>query len=219
MFKLPELTYGYDDLKKWVGGETMRAHHDHHHQTYVDKLNAAVEQLPRDIKAQYFGGEGANDQGELSASLTQLLKDFKDQPESLAEIPAAVKTQLINNGGGHLNHAKFWQMLTPHGAGEPTGELKSKLAAKYGSFQNFTDEWQTAATGRFGSGWAWLLDDLSIATTANQDQPDGQILLGLDLWEHAYYLDYKWNRADYVKAWWAEVNWDYAAAELAKSAR
>ncbi|MCL2037674.1 superoxide dismutase [Candidatus Saccharibacteria bacterium] len=234
MFKLPELTYGYAALAPWVSEATMQAHHDHHHQTYVDKLNAAVEQLPADVRAEYFGSNGdfapeetleklgmkglptiadAGIYPEYSC-LAQLLNDIR-KGRLDEKIPEDLRHALINQGGGHFNHAGFWRMLTPHSDGQPVGELAEKLNAKYGTFQNFVDEFEKAAVGLFGSGWVWLLEDLSIAATPRQDLPKDAEVIGLDVWEHAYYLDYKWARADYVKAWWEHVDWDFAAARFA----
>jgi len=224
MFKLPELNYDLEALAPWTSGATMDAHHNHHHQTYVDKLNAAVEQLPPEIRTEYFGANGDFHAGDWSVKensaagisaemecLAGLLNDLRAGNLD-DEIPAGLRTALINHGGGHYNHSLFWQVLTPKSDGEPTGELAQKITVKYGSFQDFMNQFETAATGLFGSGWAWLTRDLEIVTSANQDLTHDDILLGLDLWEHAYYLDNKWNRADYVKGWWAHVNWDFAGA-------
>jgi len=208
MFKLPELTYDYDALKDWVGEATMHAHHDHHHQTYVDKLNAAMENVSEGVREKYFTHEASD----LAKFLTDVRAGKLDD-----KIDAKTRVQLINHGGGHYNHRLFWNCLTPKNDGQPTGILAKKLDEKYGSFANFATEFETAATGLFGSGWCWLTKDLDIATSANQDLTHDQILIGLDLWEHAYYLDYKWNRADYAKAWWAHVNWDFAAQNFAKN--
>lgn len=235
MFKLPELTYDYAALAPWVSADTMQAHHDHHHQTYVDKLNAAVEQLPAEVRTEYFGENGNFAPKKALQKLNmEVLPTFADAgiyPEysCLAglihdirkgrldeKVPESLRQALINQGGGHFNHATFWRVLTPHSDGQPTGELATKLDEKYGSFQNFVDKFEATATGLFGSGWTWLLDDLSIATTSRQDLPTVTAdIIGLDVWEHAYYLDYKWARADYVKAWWTHVDWDFAAARFA----
>lgn len=186
MYKLPDLDYDYDAIGTYISGDIMRLHHDKHHQTYVDKLNAALEQAP-----------------ELQEhELVDLLRNLDSVPES---IRAAVR----NHGGGHYNHTRFWKWLTPNNDGEPTGALKDALVEKYGSFQGFVDEFSTKSLAVFGSGWCWLMPDLSIVTTSNQDVPleIGEPILGLDVWEHAYYLDYTYNRGDYVKAWWHVVNW------------
>lgn len=190
MFKLPDLEYDYDALAPVISGQIMRLHHDKHHATYVEKLNAAVTKEP-------------------SLDGVELIDMLRD----LSAVPESVRTAIRNHGGGHYNHSAFWRWMAPYSDGEPTGELKTELLARYGSFQKFVDDFSTAATGLFGSGWAWLLPDLTIATTPNQDVPleRGEPLLGLDVWEHAYYLDYNAARADYIKAWWEVVNWDEVA--------
>lgn len=192
MYTLPTLEYSYDALGSYISKDIMKLHHSKHHQTYVDKLNGALDGK---IDLQ-------------SRSLEDLLVDIESLPES-------IRTAVRNNGGGHLNHSLFWQWMSPDGGSEPTGDLAKKIEEKYGSFQAFTDEFTTQALGVFGSGWAWLQPDLQIITTANQDNPimTGQEapILGLDVWEHAYYLDYKNVRADYVKAWWEVVNWEFVA--------
>ncbi|MDB5168257.1 MAG: Superoxide dismutase [Candidatus Saccharibacteria bacterium] len=189
MYTVPELSYGYDQLGDYISGTIMRLHHDKHHQAYVDKLNAAIDSAP----------------ALRERSLETLLADISSLPES-------VQLAIRNHGGGHYNHSLFWQWLSPDGGGEPTGELAQKITERYGSYQGFVDEFTTKSLGVFGSGWAWLQPDLEIITTANQDTPIMQgleaPLLGLDVWEHAYYLDYKNKRDDYVKAWWNVVNWD-----------
>lgn len=188
MYTVPDLPYGYDQLGNYISPTIMQLHHDKHHQAYVDKLNAAIDSAP----------------ALRERSLEGLLTDIDSLPES---VQAAVR----NHGGGHYNHSLFWQWMSPDGGGEPTGELAQKLVDRYGSFQSFVDEFTTKSLGVFGSGWAWLQPDIEIITTANQDTPimQGQPapLLGLDVWEHAYYLDYKNKRDDYVKAWWNVVNW------------
>jgi Fe-Mn family superoxide dismutase len=217
MFKLPALGYDYEALQGFVGGETMRAHHDHHHQTYVDKLNAAMENVPAEVREKYFSDFTVGNDNAAAGIITEtseLAKLLTDLRSGELELPDNVKTPLINHGGGHYNHSLFWQVLTPQSDGEPTGALAAKLTEKYGSFQAFTEAFEAAATGLFGSGWAWLTGDLEIATSANQNLTHDEILLGLDVWEHAYYLDYKWNRADYAKAWWAHVDWDFASARF-----
>ncbi|HMQ09485.1 MAG TPA: superoxide dismutase [Candidatus Nanoperiomorbaceae bacterium] len=186
MYKLPDLDYDYDALGTYISGDIMHLHHDNHHQTYVNKLNEALDQVP-----------------ELQTrELTDLLANLESVPES-------VRTAVRNHGGGHYNHSQFWKWLTPNGNGEPTGQLKENLVEKYGSFQAFVDEFSAKSLAVFGSGWCWLLPDLSIVTTPNQDVPleIGEPILGLDVWEHAYYLDYTYNRGDYVKSWWNVVNW------------
>jgi len=190
MFTLPNLPYDYDALGDYISKDIMALHHDKHHQTYVDKLNAALDNAP-EFKE----------------------KSLEELVTSLDALPESVRTAVRNNGGGHYNHSLFWQWMTPNGGGEPTGELAAKITEKYGSFQGFVDQFSEKALGVFGSGWAWLEPDFSIVTTPNQDTPMlqglAEPLLGLDVWEHAYYLDYKNARADYVKAWWNVVNWDF----------
>jgi Fe-Mn family superoxide dismutase len=190
MFSLPDLGYEYDALGGYISADIMRLHHGKHHQTYVDKLNAALEQTPL-LKEQPLG---------------YLLSHLDD-------VPDAVRSALRNHGGGHYNHSLFWQWMSPSGGGEPSGELARKIAEKYGSFQEFVDEFTAKSLSVFGSGWCWLQPDMEIITTANQDTPimNGQPapLLGLDVWEHAYYLDYKNKRDDYVAAWWNVVDWEF----------
>ena len=192
MYQLPNLGYDYDQLGKYISKDIMELHHSKHHQAYVDKLNAALEQAPA-LKER---------------SLESLLSD-------LNSLPVDVQTAIRNHGGGHYNHSLFWQWMSPTGGGEPTGELAEKLIERYGSFQAFVDQFTTKSLAVFGSGWAWLQPDLEIITTPNQDTPimEGKQapLLGLDVWEHAYYLDYKNKRDDYIQAWWNVVNWDFVA--------
>lgn len=195
MYTLPDLEYGYDAFGKYISKDIMELHHSKHHQTYVDKLNAALEQVP-----------------ELqSKSLEDLLRD-------LDRVPEQVRLAVRNHGGGHYNHSLFWKFMSPAGGQEPTGELAEALKQKYGDFQGFMNAFGDKALGVFGSGWAWLQPDLSIVTTPNQDSPlntgDPEPLLGLDVWEHAYYLDYTYKRADYVKAWWHVVNWQEVQARF-----
>jgi len=192
MFTLPDLGYAYDALGENISADIMQLHHDKHHQTYVDKLNAALATHP-----------------ELEGkSIVELISDLDVIPE---DIRGAVR----NHGGGHYNHSLFWKVMSPNGGGEPAGELGEALVARYGSYQAFKDEFTAKALAVFGSGWAWLQPDLSIVTTLNQDVPlmngEPEPILGLDVWEHAYYLDYKNKRDDYVAAWWNVVNWDYVA--------
>lgn len=197
MFKLPDLSYDYDALGKYISKDIMVLHHTKHHQGYVDKLNAALE-----------------GQSELQGkTLEELLVSYEQLPET-------VKAAVRNQGGGHYNHSLFWRWMSPNGGGEPSGQLASDIIEKYGSFQAFVDEFSTKALSVFGSGWVWLQPDLSIATTPNQDTPillgQPEPLLGLDVWEHAYYLDYKNKRDDYVKAWWNVVNWDFVESRSAR---
>lgn len=192
MHKLPDLGYDYAALGQYISSDIMKLHHDKHHQGYVDKLNAALDQAP-DLKE----------------------KSLDDLLTNLADLPESVRTAVRNNGGGHYNHALFWQWMSPEGGGEPTGKLAEAINSKYGSFQTFVDEYTTKSLGIFGSGWSWLQPDLEIIVTPLQNTPimDGQAapILGLDVWEHAYYLDYKNKRDDYVKAWWNIVNWDFVS--------
>ena len=186
MFKVPELPYEYDSLGPTISEETMRLHHDKHHQAYVDKLNSALENVP----------EWQN-------------KSIEDILQNLEKIPDNIRTMVRNNGGGHYNHSLFWQWMTLDRV-NPDDKIKHALSERYGSFNAFKDEFTDKATTLFGSGWCWVLDDLSIMTTPNQDSPimDGKNpILGLDVWEHAYYLDYRNVRADYIKKWWDVVNW------------
>lgn len=188
MFSVPQLGYDYDALSEYISADIMRLHHDKHHQTYVDKLNAALEPYP-ELQGQ---------------PVEQLLR-------SINQIPEDIRTAVRNNGGGHYNHCLFWIWMSPNGGGQPGGELEAALVEKYGSFQAFIDTFNEKALGLFGSGWVWLQPDLEITTTPNQDSPlltgGEEPLLGLDVWEHAYYLDYKNHRDDYVKAWWGVVDW------------
>jgi Fe-Mn family superoxide dismutase len=190
MFSVPDLGYDYDALGKYISKDIMQLHHDKHHQAYVDKLNAALDAQP-DLKAR---------------SLDELLTDLDAVPEN-------VRMAIRNHGGGHYNHSLFWQWMSPDGGGEPTGQLATELREKYGDFQQFVDAFTQKALGVFGSGWVWLQPDMSIITTPNQDTPisssQAAPLLGLDVWEHAYYLDYKNKRDDYVKAWWNVVDWNF----------
>lgn len=195
MYQLPKLEYDYGALGNYISKDIMLLHHSKHHQTYVDKLNAALDQAP-ELKEQ---------------SLTQLLSGIND-------LPVAVQTAIRNHGGGHYNHSLFWQWMSPAGGGEPSGELANKLVAQYGSYQGFVDEFTARSLAVFGSGWCWLMPDMSITTTANQDTPimngEPEPLLGLDVWEHAYYLDYKNKRDDYVSAWWNVVDWEFVTSRL-----
>ena len=195
MYTLPNLPYDYDQLGASISGDIMRLHHDKHHQGYVDKLNAAIDSAP----------------ALRERPLDSLLSD-------LSSLPDAVQTAIRNHGGGHYNHSLFWQWMSPDGGGEPAGELAAQIVARYGDFQGFVDEFTTKSLSIFGSGWAWLQPNMDIITTANQDTPIMQgldaPLLGLDVWEHAYYLDYKNKRDDYVKSWWDVVNWDSVQQRL-----
>lgn len=188
MFTLPDLDYNYDAFGKYISKDIMELHHSKHHQTYVDKLNAALEKAP-----------------ELQG------KSIEELVSNLNAVPEEIRTAVRNHGGGHYNHTNFWQWMSPDGGSEPSGALADAIKAKYGSFQAFMDAWTAQSLAIFGSGWTWLMPDLSIVTTPNQDSPLNSgapaPLLGLDVWEHAYYLDYTYNRGDYVSAWWHVVNW------------
>ncbi len=195
MFTLPDLEYNYDALGKYISKDIMELHHSKHHQTYVDKLNAAIETT-----------------SELQdKTLVELIANLDAVPEN-------IRTAVRNHGGGHYNHTEFWKYMSPNGGGEPTGTLGEALKEKYGSYQAFIDQFTANALGVFGSGWVWLQPDLAIVTTPNQDSPimtgDHAPILGLDVWEHAYYLDYTYKRADYIQAWWNTVNWDYVASRF-----
>jgi Fe-Mn family superoxide dismutase len=192
MFTLPKLDYDYNALGKYISKDIMELHHSKHHQTYVDKLNAALEQAP-----------------ELQE------KSIEALIQNLDTVPKSIRTAIRNHGGGHYNHTLFWKFMSPDGGGEPTGELADRIKEKYGNYQTFIDTFGQKALGVFGSGWVWLQPDLSITTTPNQDSPimvgAEAPLLGLDVWEHAYYLDYTYKRADYINAWWHIVNWNEVA--------
>ncbi len=184
------LPYAFDALEPHIDAKTMEIHYTKHHQTYVDKLTEALAKYP-DL---------------AEKTVEELVAD-------LEMIPDDIRTAVRNHGGGHLNHMLFWQTLSPNGGGEPTGALKEAIDAAFGSFAVFQEKFAAAALGRFGSGWAWLVSDggkLEVVATANQDNPvtDGKTpLLGVDVWEHAYYLKYQQKRADYVKAIWNVINW------------
>jgi Fe-Mn family superoxide dismutase len=188
MFTVPELPYDYDALSGYISADIMMLHHNKHHQAYVDKLNAAIEPYP------------------------QLRhKAVEDLLIDLDMIPDDIRNAVRNNGGGHYNHCLFWLWMSPNGGGEPTGELYDAIIARYETFEKFTEAFTAEAVGLFGSGWVWLQPDMEISSTSNQDsllsKGEPEPLLGLDVWEHAYYLDYKNQRPEYVKAWWNVVNW------------
>ncbi|MGG5368587.1 superoxide dismutase [Enterococcus sp. AZ196] len=197
-YTLPDLPYGYDALEPYIDVETMHLHHDKHHNTYVTNLNAAIEKYP-----------------ELAE------QSVEELVTNLNEVPEEIRTAVRNNGGGHANHSFFWKIMAPNAGGEPTGAIKDAIDEAFGSFEKMKEEFKTAATGRFGSGWAWLVlnnGKLEITSTANQDNPltDGKTpIIGLDVWEHAYYLKYKNVRPDYIAAFWDVVNWDQANENLA----
>lgn len=198
-YELPELPYAYDALEPHFDKETMNIHHTKHHNTYVTNLNNALE-----------GNEEL-----LSKSVEELIAD-------LDAVPEAARTAVRNNGGGHANHSLFWQLLSPNGGGQPSGALAEAIDKKFGSFDAFKEEFAKAGATRFGSGWAWLVlnnGELEITSTPNQDSPimEGKTpLLGLDVWEHAYYLHYQNRRPDYIAAFWNVVNWDEVAKRFAQ---
>ena len=199
-FELPKLNYNYTDLEPHIDAKTMEIHHSKHHQAYVNNLNAAIENTDA-----------------ASMSIEEIVKN-------ISKFSPAVR----NNGGGHWNHTFFWNVMSPNGGGNPSGELASKIEAQFGSFEAMKEEFNKAATTRFGSGWAWLCKkadgSLCICSTPNQDNPlmdiaecPGTPIIGLDVWEHAYYLNYQNRRPDYIAAFWNVVNWE-AAAENYKNA-
>ncbi|WP_419959014.1 superoxide dismutase [Psychrobacillus sp. BM2] len=199
-YELPELPYAYDALEPHIDKETMNIHHTKHHNTYVTNVNNALA-----------------DHSDLQD------KSVEELIANLDAVPEAIRTAVRNNGGGHANHSLFWQILSPNGGGNPTGELASAIDAKFGSFDAFKEEFAKAATTRFGSGWAWLSvanGELEVSSTANQDSPimEGKTpLLGLDVWEHAYYLNYQNRRPDYIGSFWNVVNWDEVSKRFAAS--
>ncbi len=199
--ELPPLPYAYDALEPYIDAETMRLHHDKHHAAYIAGLAKAVEQVPKLAEQ----------------TLEELLT-------SLAKVPEAVRTAVRNHGGGHYNHSLFWQCLAPNAPAAPEGELAKAMARDFGSFESFKETFSKQAMGVFGSGWVWLVVEggkLQVATTANQDTPlslGKKPLLGLDLWEHAYYLKYQWRRAEYVAAFWHVVNWPFVARRFTQIA-
>ncbi|WP_342598401.1 superoxide dismutase [Psychrobacillus sp. FSL H8-0483] len=199
-YELPELPYAYDALEPHIDKETMNIHHTKHHNTYITNVNNALEGY-------------ADLQGK---SVEELIADIDALPEG-------VRTAVRNNGGGHANHSLFWQILSPNGGGNPTGELAQAIDAKFGSLDAFKEEFAKAATTRFGSGWAWLSvanGELEVSSTANQDSPimEGKTpLLGLDVWEHAYYLNYQNRRPDYIGSFWNVVNWDEVSKRYASA--
>jgi superoxide dismutase, Fe-Mn family len=192
-YEVPDLPYDYAALEPHIDEQTMRIHHDKHHQAYVDKANAALE-----------GTEWAD-------------KPVDEVLKNLDQLPDDKRTAVRNNAGGHANHTFFWRIMSPDGGGEPSGDLASAIDDAFSSFDDFKTKFGEAGVNRFGSGWAWLVHDgsgLAVTSTANQDSPvsDGQtLLLGVDVWEHAYYLKYQNKRPDYIQAWWNVVNWDEVA--------
>lgn len=196
-FELPKLPYAVDALEPYIDAQTMTIHHDKHHQAYVTNLNAAIEKHPE------LAGK----------SLEDLLMDLNSVPED-------IRTAVRNNGGGTWNHNMFWEIMGPNAGGAPKGELAQAVDAAFGSFDAFKAELEKAAMGRFGSGWAWLVkkgNGLAIVSTANQDNPMSEGMkpvMGVDVWEHAYYLKYQNRRAEYLTNWWNVVNWDAVAARF-----
>ncbi len=196
-FELPKLPYAVDALEPYIDAQTMTIHHDKHHQAYVTNLNAAIEKHPE------LAGK----------SLEDLLMDLNSVPED-------IRTAVRNNGGGTWNHNMFWEIMGPNAGGTPKGELAKAVDAAFGSFDAFKAELEKAAMGRFGSGWAWLVkkgNGLAIVSTANQDNPMSEGMtpvMGVDVWEHAYYLKYQNRRAEYLTNWWNVVNWDAVAARF-----
>jgi Fe-Mn family superoxide dismutase len=203
-YSLPELPYGYDALEDHIDARTMEIHHTKHHQAYITKVNAAIEGTELESK-----------------SIEELISD-------LSAVPEAKRTAVRNNGGGHANHSLFWTIMGPGGGGAPGGELAAAIESDLGGFESFKSAFGDAAATRFGSGWSWLLvgadGKLSVGSTANQDSPlmgaeisglAGTPILGLDVWEHAYYLKYQNRRPDYIEAFWHVVNWDAVAERYA----
>ncbi len=196
-YEVPALPYDYAALEPHIDEATMRVHHDKHHQAYVDKANGALE------GTQYAGSP------------------IEDVIRHLDELPEDKRGPVRNNGGGHINHTLFWESMSPEGGGEPDGELRSAIDAAFGSFEDFKAKIKETGVGQFGSGWAWLVHDgskLQVVGTPNQDNPlsQGQTpLLGVDVWEHAYYLKYQNKRPDYIDAWWNTVNWPKVAERYA----
>ena len=196
-YEVPDLPYDYAALEPHIDEQTMRIHHDKHHQAYVDKANAALE-----------GTEWAD------TPVEEVLKD-------LSKLPADIQGPVRNNGGGHANHSLFWTVMGPDGGGEPDGDIGAAINDAFGGFEAFQGEFKNAGVTQFGSGWAWLVHDgsgLAVTSTANQDTPlsDGQTpLLGADVWEHAYYLNYQNKRPDYLDAFWNVVNWAEVGKRLA----
>ncbi len=198
-YELPALPYANNALEPHIDARTMEIHHDRHHSTYVQKLNDAV------------AGTGVE-----SLSIEELMKN-------LDRVPEAKRTAVRNNGGGHCNHTFFWKIMSPNGGGQPTGAVADAINSAFGSFDALKEQFNTAAANRFGSGWAWIVVDgrgnLAVTSTPNQDNPlmdgSGTPILGVDVWEHAYYLKYQNKRPDYLNAWWNTVNWDAVADNYA----
>jgi Fe-Mn family superoxide dismutase len=196
-YSVPPLPYAYDALEPHIDKLTMEIHHDKHHQAYVDKANAALAGTPLE-----------------SASVEDVLRD-------LAQVPEEKRAAVRNNGGGHYNHSLFWESMSPNGGGEPSGALGETIASTFGSFADFQAKLKEAGVNQFGSGWSWLVHDgsgLAVVGTPNQDNPisaGSTPLLGVDVWEHAYYLKYQNRRPDYLDAWWSTVDWEKVAERFA----
>lgn len=193
MHTVPTLDYEYDALAPVISREIMELHHDKHHRTYVDKLNAALEPY----------------------------EEWREQPveellRRIDELPEEIRLTVRNNAGGHYNHSLFWKVLSPNGGGRPSGRLADDLIAKYGTVEAFIEQFDEQALALFGSGWVWLTADLDIVSSPNQDSPlmhqGTEPIMGLDVWEHAYYLDYRNKRDEYVQAWWGVVDWGFVAS-------
>ncbi|HEX8245234.1 MAG TPA: superoxide dismutase [Longimicrobium sp.] len=201
-FTLPDLPYAFDALEPHIDAKTMEIHHDKHHKTYVDNLNAALEKHPE--------FDAGNDVDELL--------------RRIGEVPEDIRGAVRNNGGGHSNHSMFWQIMGPGGGGEPTDPIAGAIEATFGGFAGLKEKLVNAGKGRFGSGWAWLVLDngrLAVTDTANQDSPlmEGRFpILGVDVWEHAYYLKYQNRRPDYLDAWFNTINWDEVNARYKRAA-
>jgi len=200
-YQLPPLPYDYNALEPHIDEQTMRIHHDRHHATYVNNVNAAVEKYP----------------ALQNKPIEELLRQIDQVPED-------IRTAVRNNGGGHANHSLFWEIMSPRGGGQPSGALAEAINKAFGSFESFKEQFTKTATTHFGSGWAWLVvdekGDLQVYSLPNQDSPymKGHTpILGLDVWEHAYYLKYQNRRPDYVAAWWNVVNWDEVARRYEKA--
>jgi Fe-Mn family superoxide dismutase len=199
-FSVPDLPYAYEALEPYIDSQTMHLHHDKHHVAYVTNLNKALESAP-DLQ---------------NKSIEELLAN------NCAAVPENIRTAVRNNGGGHINHSMFWEIMGPNAGGAPSGDLGSALNSTFGSFDTFKEKFNAAATTRFGSGWAWLVKSgkgLEIISSANQDSPvmEGNTpVMGLDVWEHAYYLKYQNRRPEYIGAWWNVVNWTEVAKRFGK---
>jgi Fe-Mn family superoxide dismutase len=199
-YSLPQLPYPYDALEPYIDKMTMEIHHTKHHQAYINNLNSALEKYP-----EFHNLE-----------LEEILRNLNQLPEE-------IRTAVRNNGGGHYNHSLFWEIMKPNGGGEPKGKLKEEIERNFGSFEEFKKLFSETAIKHFGSGWAWLVitsdKKLKVYSMLNQDNPlmNGDIpIMGLDVWEHAYYLKYQNRRAEYVEAWWYVVNWDKIEENLLK---